>query len=86
MFGKALIYAGIFIWSFLKEEEDKVIGSMESRQEESAIKKCERETTKHGQHVGCYYKKEALDFDTGMCWEQKVLWMCICMCIGKTGR
>lgn len=53
---------------------------MESRQEEGTIKKGERETTKHGQHLSCEYKKEAPGIDTEMCLEQKVLCVCVCVC------
>lgn len=46
-------------------------------------KKCERETTKHGQHLSCECKK-APGFDTKMCWEHKLLWVCTCVCKGET--
>lgn len=53
---------------------------MESRQEEGTIKKGERETTKHGQHLSYEYKKEAPGIDTEMCLEHKVLCVCVCAC------
>lgn len=66
----------------MKVEKDKVIGNIESRQEEGTIKK--GETTKHGQRLSYEYKKEALGSDTETCWEQKVLCVCVYRCIGET--
>lgn len=43
--------------AFLKEKEDKLIGDMESIEEEVTIKKGERQKTRHGQHLIYEYKK-----------------------------
>jgi len=57
---------------------------MESRQEQGTIKKRDRETTKHGQHLSYEYKEEAPGYGTETCWEQKILWVCMCVCVGET--
>lgn len=57
---------------------------MESRQEEGTIKKGESDVTKHAQLLSYEYKREAPGFDTETCWEEKVAWVCACVCIGET--
>lgn len=53
--------------AFLKEKEDKLIGNMESIQEEGTIKKGERQTTRHGQHLIYEFKKLVLGAENSLC-------------------